>query len=56
LEAALIGLPASRVPGAVQPDLVEGLAPISDVRAEAAYRQDAVPVLLRRALAACLEG
>jgi CO/xanthine dehydrogenase FAD-binding subunit len=56
LEAALIGLPANEVPGAVRPELVEGLAPINDVRADAAYRQDAVPVLLRRALAACLEG
>jgi len=56
LEAALIGLTASQVPGAVRPELVEGLAPISDVRADAAYRHDAVPVLLRRALAACLEG
>jgi CO/xanthine dehydrogenase FAD-binding subunit len=56
LEAALIGLDPAAIPGAVRPELVEGLAPIRDVRADAAYRHDAVPVLLRRALAACLEG
>lgn len=56
LEAALVGLAAGEIAAAVTPELVEGLAPISDVRAEAGYRADAVPVLLRRALAACLEG
>lgn len=56
LEAALVGLAPRDVPAAVRPELVEGLAPIGDVRAAAAYRQDAVPVLLRRVLRACLEG
>jgi CO/xanthine dehydrogenase FAD-binding subunit len=56
LEAALIGLDPADLPAAIDPDLIEGLTPISDVRAEAAYRHDVVPVLLRRALAACLEG
>ena len=56
LEAALIGLAPDQLAAAVTPARVEGLAPISDVRAEAGYRADAVPVLLRRALTACLEG
>lgn len=56
LEAALIGLMPEALPGAVRPALIRGLAPIGDVRAPAAYRHDAVPVLLRRALTACLEG
>lgn len=56
LEAALVGLAPSQLADAVQADLLQGLTPISDVRAEAAYRDAAVPVLVRRALAACLEG
>ena len=56
LEAALIGLRPTDLPAAIEPGLIEGLAPISDVRADAAYRNDVVPVLLRRALMACLEG
>lgn len=55
LEAALLGQPAAAVPGLVRPELIEGLAPISDIRAAADYRAAAVPVLVRRALAACLE-
>jgi CO/xanthine dehydrogenase FAD-binding subunit len=55
LEAALLGQPAAAVPDIVRPELVEGLAPISDIRAAADYREAAVPVLVRRALAACLE-
>jgi CO/xanthine dehydrogenase FAD-binding subunit len=54
LEAALVGAGAGDLAEAVRPDLIEGLAPISDVRAEAAYRDDAVPVLVRRALAHCM--
>ena len=54
LEAALVGAGAADLADAVRPELIEGLAPISDVRAEAAYRDDAVPVLVRRALARCL--
>jgi CO/xanthine dehydrogenase FAD-binding subunit len=54
LEAALIGASAEDLAHAVRPDLVEGLSPISDVRAEADYRDAAVPVLIRRALARCM--
>jgi CO/xanthine dehydrogenase FAD-binding subunit len=54
LEAALVGAAAGDLAEAVRPNLIEGLAPISDVRAEAAYRDDAVPVLVRRALARCM--
>jgi CO/xanthine dehydrogenase FAD-binding subunit len=54
LEAALVGVGAADLADAVRPDLIEGLASISDVRAEAAYRDDAVPVLVRRALARCM--
>jgi len=56
LESALAGLETGALPGAVDPGLLDGLSPISDVRAPAGYRTDAVPVLIRRALAACLEG
>jgi len=55
LEAALVGAGVEDLTAAVRPDLVEGLAPISDVRAEAAYRDAAVPVLVRRALARCMD-
>ena len=55
LEAALVGAGRGDLVDAVRPGLIDGLTPISDVRAEAAYRSDAVPVLIRRALHACLE-
>lgn len=56
LEAALIGAGRDDLADILRPDLIEGLAPISDVRAEAGYRAAAVPVLLRRALETCLEA
>lgn len=54
LEAALVGADAQDLVAAVRPDLIQGLAPISDVRGDAAYRDAAVPVLVRRALTRCM--
>jgi CO/xanthine dehydrogenase FAD-binding subunit len=56
LEAALIGAGRADLTEIVRHEVIEGLAPISDVRAEAKYRSAAVPVLVRRALTACLEA
>jgi CO/xanthine dehydrogenase FAD-binding subunit len=56
LEAALIGARRKDLADVLRPDLIEDLAPISDIRADADYRAVAVPVLVRRALDACLEG
>jgi CO/xanthine dehydrogenase FAD-binding subunit len=55
LEARLIGAHRDEMPALVRDGDADVLSPISDVRAGAAYRDAAVPVLLRRCLAACLE-
>jgi CO/xanthine dehydrogenase FAD-binding subunit len=55
LEAALVGARAEDLTDALRPELIEGLSPISDVRSDAWYRDAAVPVLIRRALARCME-
>jgi len=55
LEARLVGLRRGDIAGAIRPEDTAGLAPISDVRADAAYRAAAVPVLLRRCLERALE-
>lgn len=53
VEAALAGLPLAEAPGHIdEAGLAAALAPITDIRAEAAYRPDAAAELLRRALAA----
>ena len=56
LEAALVGARAKDLTSAVRPELIEGLTPITDVRGEAAYREAVVPVLVRRALARCMDN
>jgi CO/xanthine dehydrogenase FAD-binding subunit len=55
LEARLIGAHRAEMPSLVRDEDVDALSPISDVRADAAYRDAAVPVLVRRCLAACRE-
>lgn len=51
LEARLIGARAADMAGLVRASDADGLTPLSDVRARAAYRRQSVPVLLSRALA-----
>ena len=55
LEARLVGVHANEMSARVTLDDVRDLSPISDVRADAAYRNAAVPVLVRRCLDACGE-
>ena len=56
LESRLVGAPVKPGIGAVvQPEHLAVLSPIDDVRATAAYRQDAALTLVRRALEACVE-
>ncbi|PVH28079.1 FAD binding domain-containing protein [Pararhodobacter oceanensis] len=56
LEKRLIGLGKADIAGALRPEDFAGLAPIGDVRAEAAYRSASVPVLVRRAITRALEA
>ncbi|RKF13493.1 xanthine dehydrogenase family protein subunit M [Roseovarius spongiae] len=58
LEAALIGAPADARLAAVVTDALirPALAPIDDIRADAAYRMDAAAELVRRALAELVAG
>jgi CO/xanthine dehydrogenase FAD-binding subunit len=56
LETALTGAPAKKGLGAIaSPRHLEGLSPIGDVRASAAYRMDAALTLVRRAVDSCVE-
>ncbi|AVO37582.1 FAD binding domain-containing protein [Pukyongiella litopenaei] len=51
LETALVGLPMAEAADAVAPDLLAPrLSPVSDLRGDAAYRQEAAAELVRRAL------
>jgi CO/xanthine dehydrogenase FAD-binding subunit len=50
LEAALTGVAVGKLADAVHPGHLTSLAPIDDLRASAAYRNDAVMTLLRRLL------
>lgn len=50
LETRLQGVPLAQAAALVRPEDAAGLAPISDVRADADYRAEAVPVLVARLL------
>jgi CO/xanthine dehydrogenase FAD-binding subunit len=54
LETALSGAEAAAVARIVQADPLDGLEPIDDVRATAAYRRDAARTLIGRAIAAAV--
>jgi CO/xanthine dehydrogenase FAD-binding subunit len=57
VEAALLGSPLAEAAGCVDASAVAAaLSPIDDIRATAAYRAEAVTVLLRRAVAALAEA
>ena len=50
LEDRLRGVPLAQAAAQVRPEDAAGLAPITDVRADAAYRAESVPVLVARLL------
>ena len=56
LEKALTGLAVGQVGEAVQPELITNLSPITDVRATATYRQEAVAEVIRRAVTQAMEA
>ena len=56
LEKALTGLSAEQVIEAVRPELIADLSPITDVRATATYRQEAVAEVIRRAVTQAMEA
>jgi len=51
LEQVLVGAPAKDVDRLVLPEHLSALAPIDDIRADAAYRHEAATVVVRRLLA-----
>ncbi|WP_259400418.1 xanthine dehydrogenase family protein subunit M [Roseovarius sp. SCSIO 43702] len=56
VEAALAGHPVDRPPGIDAGAVARALAPIDDIRADAAYRNEAAAELLRRAVSDLLSG
>lgn len=56
LEGRLVGAAPGECAARLRVEDAAGLSPIDDVRAQASYRTDAVPVLLRRCLDACDGG
>lgn len=50
LEAALVGKPLAHLSACAQPEHLEPLAPIDDVRGSGTYRKDAALTLIRRSL------
>ncbi len=56
VERALAGLPLEDLAGAIDPqEVATALAPIDDLRGDAAYRRQAAAELLRRAVAGAVE-
>lgn len=55
LEAELVGCPLDALAGRAEPRHLQGLAPITDIRADASYRREAALILVRRALAGLAE-
>ena len=56
LEAAMIGAPAKDLEKLLKPEHLSALAPLDDIRADAAYRRDAAVVAVRRLLAQIGDG
>lgn len=53
LERAMVGVPVAELADLPMPEHLAGLAPIDDVRADAAYRREAAIVVARRLLGEC---
>ena len=56
LEQHLVGAPADDLGRRVMPDHLRDLAPIDDIRADAAYRRDTALVIVRRLLSTLVGG
>ncbi len=53
LEAALVGVPLADIPDFIDVKYFEGLSPIDDIRATAAYRRQAAREMIERSLENC---